>query len=290
MILCVSNLLSMTFFNIKLVIGELMDKSWMQLRNIYWPEYIKGIRDFITIARGVLDKASRTRCPCRSCNNRYYEHIDIVEKLLKKNGMDKNYPQWVHHGENYTTMNNDHAFESDSDDEEEVDGVEDLLEYMNVDFPEEANASYFETFESQTFGFLQFREPTIDRATNEESKKFENMFQEAQKSIYSGCEKVSKLDIVIKLFHLKTINLWSNKSFDMLLVLMKDLLPIENTLPKSHYEARTFLRDLGLGYIPIQACVNDCVLFWKANANKCSCPNCGESSYKPVERNKKQIP
>ena len=54
---------------------------------------------------------------------------------------------------------------------------------------------------------------------------------------HSGCSKFSKLSFIVKLLHLKVYNKWSNKSFDMLLDLLQQVLPNGGNLPKSHYKA-----------------------------------------------------
>jgi hypothetical protein len=43
---------------------------------------------------------------------------------------------------------------------------------------------------------------------------------------------------------------------------------------------RKVVHDLGLDYQKIDACVNDCVLFQKSDANLSKCPTCGESRCK----------
>lgn len=108
--------------------------------------------------------------------------------------------------------------------------------------------------------------------------------------MYPGCKKYSTLDFLVKLFHLKIINRWSNKSFDMVLKLIKDALPDGETLPKSHYEAKTLLQGLGLGYVYIHACINDCMLFWKEDKDLESCSVCGEPRYKINQGKCKKIP
>ena len=39
-------------------------------------------------------------------------------------------------------------------------------------------------------------------------------------------------------------------------------------MPSSYYEAKRMLRELGLGWYPIHACINDCVLFKKELKDK----------------------
>ena len=77
--------------------------------------------------------------------------------------------------------------------------------------------------------------------------------------------------------HLKEHNNWSNKSFNMLLELLKDAFPPGETLPRSHYDALKMLRELGLGYVSIHACKYDCVLFWKEFKDLDQCPECKTS-------------
>ena len=68
------------------------------------------------------------------------------------------------------------------------------------------------------------------------------------------------------------------------------LLPKGNLVPKSTYEARKILSDLGLSYELIDACINDCVLFWKENAMLDKCPRCNVSRYKINCGKGKKIP
>ena len=54
----------------------------------------------------------------------------------------------------------------------------------------------------------------------------------------------------------------SNTKFTPLLELINQLLPMDGeALPKTTYEAKKFLRNLGLGYEKILACRNDYMLF-----------------------------
>ena len=39
-------------------------------------------------------------------------------------------------------------------------------------------------------------------------------------------------------------------------------------------------KGVGLGYVKIHACENDCILFWKEHAKKDVCPNCDTSRWK----------
>ncbi|KAA0053772.1 uncharacterized protein E6C27_scaffold135G001570 [Cucumis melo var. makuwa] len=85
----------------------------------------------------------------------------------------------------------------------------------------------------------------------------------------------------VGLMHVKVLNGWSNKSFDMLLELLRAAFPMCNsTIPSSFYEAKRKLHDLGLRHETIHACKYDCVLYWKEFADLQHCPTCGEARYK----------
>ncbi|TYK20936.1 CACTA transposable element [Cucumis melo var. makuwa] len=93
---------------------------------------------------------------------------------------------------------------------------------------------------------------------------FQDLLNEAHNELYPGCSEFSSLNFLVKLMHVKILNGWSNKSFDMLLELLTATFPMcSSTIPSSFYEARRKLRDLGLGYEIIHTCKYDCVLYWK---------------------------
>ncbi|KAI9185773.1 hypothetical protein LWI28_010509 [Acer negundo] len=86
---------------------------------------------------------------------------------------------------------------------------------------------------------------------------------------------------------LKAINGWSDKSFNGLLEILHDMLPIDNVLLKSVYSMRKFLKTFDLGYEKIHACINDCYLFRKENENEDKCPICSSSRWQEDEWTKK---
>ncbi|XP_057444023.1 uncharacterized protein LOC130736195 [Lotus japonicus] len=81
---------------------------------------------------------------------------------------------------------------------------------------------------------------------------------------------------------------WSNNSFDSLIKLLVEALPEGNVLPNPMYEIHKTIRDLGLDYVKIDACVNDCILFrGEEYENLDKCPKCGESRWQ--EKKKKNV-
>ncbi|KAL3537237.1 hypothetical protein ACH5RR_000603 [Cinchona calisaya] len=74
---------------------------------------------------------------------------------------------------------------------------------------------------------------------------------------------MSLLSSLLKLLHVMVLNKWSNKSWNMLVQVLKGILPEGERLLENCYEARKVLGGIGLGCEWIDACKNDCVIFWK---------------------------
>ncbi|KAJ8771877.1 hypothetical protein K2173_027054 [Erythroxylum novogranatense] len=206
-------------------------------------------------------------------------------------GMDQSYTRWVLQGEKpeYRFMSRVERLDSanididgmgndinEGDGDEEDDGMQDLLHDMGtfvndcpIDEDGRTRPKGVEDFIGQGFHEL------LSKATEE---------------LYPGCTNFSKLSFLIKLLHLKVYKKWSNNSFDMLLGLLKDVLPNCETFPKSYYETNQFLRSLGLGYVSIHACKYDCSLFWKEYGDLQSCPMCGTSRWRINDGKGKKIP
>ncbi|KAI5429726.1 hypothetical protein KIW84_034344 [Lathyrus oleraceus] len=106
---------------------------------------------------------------------------------------------------------------------------------------------------------------------------FERLVSDAEKPLYDGCTKFTRLSVVLKLYNLKAGNGWSDKSFTELLALLKDMLPEDNVLPNRTYETKKMLCSIGMSYDKIHACPNDCVLFRNEYASLNECPKCGVS-------------
>ena len=81
-----------------------------------------------------------------------------------------------------------------------------------------------------------------------------------------------------------------NRSFDMLLKLLKEVFPKGCKLPDSYYVAKTLLAKLGHGYESIHVCKNDYSLFWKETTTSERCHVCGESCWVHKNTKGKKVP
>ena len=78
------------------------DKSWMGLPSHYCPQYLRGLKSFIDIARADMEARSKTTiyCPCLDCrNDKKYSELEVVYVHLIVHGFVPNYTCWNKHGE-----------------------------------------------------------------------------------------------------------------------------------------------------------------------------------------------
>eukprot|EP00268_Persea_americana_P019667 TRINITY_DN2010_c0_g2_i4.p1 TRINITY_DN2010_c0_g2~~TRINITY_DN2010_c0_g2_i4.p1 ORF type:complete len:465 (-),score=57.82 TRINITY_DN2010_c0_g2_i4:857-2251(-) len=242
-----------------------MDKSWMH-KSRSSSEYLNGVIEFLNFAFDHATNDDKIPCPCIKCCNKYYKNREDVHGDLLWNGIMQIYINWTSHGEDI------YGGEYISDESEEGDDMHEMLHdafgMPNLDGGEDNESP----------------EESIPDEPNMEAQKFYKLLKDAEIELYPGSTKFSKLSFLVRLFHLKCLNGWSNKSFDMLLELLKEALPVGEMLPKNHYESKKILRDLGLHYIKIDACPNDCMLYWKEYENTNECTICGESRWKSMKR------
>ncbi|XP_021775521.1 uncharacterized protein LOC110739374 [Chenopodium quinoa] len=68
----------------------------------------------------------------------------------------------------------------------------------------------------------------------------ESLLSDSEKPLYEGCTKYTRLSAILKLYNLKAGHGWTDTSFNMLLELVKDMLPKDNVLPdvsRTHHES-----------------------------------------------------
>ena len=115
--------------------------------------------------------------------------------------------------------------------------------------------------------------PNYIKGTKEDNM-FEKLMKDAQQPLYPGCTEYSKLSFILELFQTKCMDGITNKAFNSMLHMYKKALPKGADLPSNYYEARKMITNLGFDSEKIEACENDCMLFWKENANLDKCSVC----------------
>ncbi|XP_004510005.1 uncharacterized protein [Cicer arietinum] len=231
----------------------MIKKDWMDL-----PPHSQGYKDgvnyFLDIAftKGMVE-GDHIVCPCALCCNDSWEKRAIVYDHLCSKGFIKGYTEWIYHGDDKSLMDVD----GDTNDDTSSDDIDGLL---------------FETFRdvAEVGG--------VHEGPNEDAKKFYKLVDDANQELYPGCKKFSTLSFTIRMYLLKCIHGWSNASFTALLELLKEAMPDLNILV-SFNKTKSMIKDLGLDYKKIDACPNNCMLFWKEHKKDDSCHHCGASRW-----------
>lgn len=252
-----------------------MDRSWMNATALkrHCKEFRDGVLSFMNVAEE--DRRRRNSkyicCPCRDCKNEIMFSGEDVHSHLIQRGFMKGYTCWVKHGEQESSSGAaaDRSGADNHEDEDEhdmfipsplggemVDVDLDMLQEMLHDVEEQAH-------------------------NERDSMKFSRLVSDSETPLYAGCKpKHTKLSATLDLMKLKASSGWTDKSFTELLRILKTMLPEENTLPETTYEAKQVLCPLGLEVRRIHVCPNDCILYHKQYADLDACPVCKASRYK----------
>lgn len=260
-----------------------MDKSWMTIKNrLTSTEYKEGVNSFIKFAMANVGLQDEIRCPCVDCLNGKKLSIKAVKIHLIRRGISPIYTTWVHHGESVPMC------QPPISNDENCDDGETGGEKMAGNIPENQDNLYEMLEEIYSAGLET--DDINDGSLTKEFPNLDKLLDEAQRKLYSGCED-SVLSFVVMMLHVKVHYRLSNKAFDAVMMVIKRIIPqCDQTIPWTLTETKKFLRDLGLEYVKIHACKNDCVLFWKENADLEKCPTCHESRYKVNNGKGKKIP
>jgi len=262
---------------------EQMDRTWVH-RKLFSPEYIAGVKEFMSFVHRKFSENVEILCPCGRCLNQKYMNQAGVKKHILMNGMDSTYTRWIHHGENLDVDVIDdpiHVHDVEDCSLHDVELTED--DNYGVD-PLEAVLGDLHTAEEQTRHDGQIDEGNADH--QDQDSFFKMAMREAKRQLYPGCAKFSRFSFVVRLLHMKSLYRISNSAFSVVMKLLAEAFSECNTLPKSYNDAKSLLKELGLGYESIHVCYNNCVLFRKKYANYDNCSVCGLSRWKDAERKK----
>ncbi|XP_028061843.1 uncharacterized protein LOC114265279 [Camellia sinensis] len=195
----------------------------------------------------------------------FAKEYDIVKAHLLISGMIVSYTTWLEHGE---LLEHNNLDESNGENDEDQDEYDNLIEdYQRGNFVEG------DTLEKQ------------------DVRNFDKLLPASQCRLYPSYKNSNTLLVfVIQMLHVKVENRWINKSFGKVMEIQRLFLPEGHVVPRSIYECKKLLHDLGLGYELIYACKHDCVLFWKENATLEKCSTCQASRYRVNDSKGKKIP
>ncbi|XP_076954104.1 uncharacterized protein LOC143628377 [Bidens hawaiensis] len=222
-----------------------IDKSWISFDRLS-NAYDEGVEAFLEFAQSNNPNSNVIPCPCQKCINLCHHSIVEVRYHLFARGFNENYKIWSFHGEKLPKHS------------------------RPQDFDDNYTSDYHYTKEMLDDAFAY---------VDNEPESLKSLLEECDKPLYVG-SMYNALSGLLKFQHLKGQYGWSDASFDALLGAIKDVLPLDSTIPSSIYEAKKLLKGVGLQYEKIHACENDCILFWKEHKDASRCPTCGASRWK----------
>ncbi|KAK9990796.1 hypothetical protein SO802_025781 [Lithocarpus litseifolius] len=222
-----------------------------------------GVNAFINFTRAVVDLSGNIPCSCIHCVNCYRQSPYTVRIHLLHRGIIQSYINWYNHGE--ARVLNENIHDNGMSDGDHMDGIDALVGD-------------------------QIRGEPRNATEDEEVCNFDKLEEDAKRELYPGCTDYNILKSVIEMLNVKVMTNLSNKGLDMMLELLTKVLPKGNLVPRSTYEVKKILHDLGMSYEHIDACKNDCALFWKENKNLDKCQVCEAPRYKDTRAQGKKIP
>jgi hypothetical protein len=153
--------------------------------------------------------------------NSYWREERIVREHLVCEGFAEGYSQCIFHGERGSSSENPTNF-YDVQERDEGDDISDLLRDLAGGLDDERG---------------EFED---DGATDEDNSFLVSLHKleaESRQELYPGCKNFSKLHFLVRLLHIKMLGGWSDKSFNLLLDLLKEAYP-ESAIPKNYNEAK----------------------------------------------------
>ena len=124
----------------------------------------------------------------------------------------------------------------------------------------------------------------VDTAKLEEERlKDARALEDAMKLLFNG-SKHTKLGATVMLVNLVATHPGiTEKAADDIMATMKNLLPPDNCLPGSLYQAKTLTKRLGLDFKNIDGCINGCSLFDQVETKDLDrCPKCQAPRFKDM--------
>ncbi|KAL3846276.1 hypothetical protein ACJIZ3_003679 [Penstemon smallii] len=233
-----------------------MDKSWMNLPRTH-NLYKNGVNLFLDFAFDHASLDGMILCPCKNCGNGLWVSRQDAYEHLICDGFIRGYIKWTAHGEsslNTTLNSNSQRVPNKHDDMEgllrDAFGIPDLDNDMEDDDTMDNNMA--------------------------DTKTFCKLIDDSQQPLFPGCEKYTKLSFLVHLLNIKCLGSMSDRTFTRILDLLRDAFPSGVQLPKSYYDTKKFIKEMGFSYEKYDACKNDCMLYWGTNKDKEQCDICKE--------------
>ncbi|XP_017415953.1 uncharacterized protein LOC108326871 [Vigna angularis] len=252
-----------------------MDKSWItKPQNTV--EYSIGLEKFLDFAFENGASGDTIRCSCPKCGFVKWQTRGIVEEHLILKQFPINYVIWNLHGERQRQ-----DISRNEDESQEAFHFENAMETVINEAVGHYRQEGTNTGRSQPLG----EDDVSNERPRENHNEFNEFLNDGNQILCDG-SKYTKLEFVIKLYHIKVLCGLSDKAMTMILDLLRDAFS-EAKLPLSFYEAKKIINKLGLNYTKIDACPNHCMLYLRDDEKDLqTCKHCGTSRWNPKKKKK----
>ncbi|XP_020245204.1 uncharacterized protein LOC109823334 [Asparagus officinalis] len=250
------------------------DKSWIDIPRIdRWrnSRYKDGINQFIQYALEDPRKLNSdvVYCPCCWCKNRALVDKNDLQKYLIL-GFYEEYKYWTFHGEGCleemeliggTGTSGGRIDDTRIDDTYTM--LADMLTVPNIDQSDYAE----DADESGNVGGV---------TDHEELEQLMKLIDDNENDLYEGCNEFTRLSFMLRLLRIKSLSGMADKYLNMLLVLLRKVIPNgKESISENYDNAKKIVSVIVLDYNKIDACPNDCILYYKDKKDLQEGPICG---------------
>ena len=93
------------------------------------------------------------------------------------------------------------------------------------------------------------------------AQNFYDMLNAANNLLWLGCENHSQLSVVARMLNIKVEHHLSERVFDAIAKLMKEVVPKKNIIVEIFYETKRMVRGLSLLIEKMHCCLNGCMIY-----------------------------
>ncbi|XP_074373878.1 uncharacterized protein LOC141714245 [Apium graveolens] len=248
-----------------------MDKSWMRADKDSL-EYEIGVENFLLYAKENCKDPKLIPCPYARCCNFKKFSVKIIRGHLYENSFSLGYINWIWH----MASANPRSYAASTMPTPSSVNIEENIE-------ENIGAS-----EVGDICEAAYNRGNLGDDCDKDSDEFKRFLADAEQPLFEGSDS-SKLESMLKLHNWKARFGISDSAFTDLLSSVGSLLPKDHVLLINEYTAKKTLSDLGLEYIKIHACPNDCILYRGVNSDIVECPKCHKSRWKLGKDGKERV-
>ncbi|KAL5647631.1 hypothetical protein ACJX0J_041986, partial [Zea mays] len=127
----------------------------------------------------------------------------------------------------------------------------------------------------------EYPELQNNEAFLEDVREFYKLLEALEAKVHEGTN-VSVLQVVIRLMAMRSKYTFSNNCYNDFVNLIIDISPPNHNMPNNLYRCKKLVAGLGMNYQKIDACEDNCMLFWKEHENTTHCIHCSKSRYAVV--------